>query len=975
MSRISKIFLTLCLIIIFVPTKTVFSQSNIGPGVDLVILIDQSNSMFGLGATEERGAITGTDRDGRRIDSAQYLMDYMAFDNLHVNPNRINRVLVIAFGSRGREKVVVPLTKLSSQQDVQKAKNLVAPLRSPTESLNGTDFISAFEEIPKQFSTVAEDADLSNKLRRRLVVVITDGGPDIRGTRFNAQADYFEYLGEVYQNQLGEQYPVYVIGIDQNEPPLYWEDVVNLWESEVSGKGNAMRVTDPDEINKQVVKMFCPFLNPQGTGDECRLQDIGDHLVLPYARHASFSFFKYDPEAKIDLYRPTLTGETGGDKVQVEPQDPDLIEYNKTPSDEFFGLEDPLPGCWRSEREGAGKVDVLLQIAFNNMLMTQPSSAHPSVSPLNFEFSLKDAQGEPIDELGNFPINIDAEVTGPDGSSQSLTIKKEQPGLYLSQQPALTPVTGTYKLNLAGTTTIPALNDCLSSAGEYSIFSQTFQVPVYKPNTIIGHPDKPYLPYAPLEDMMVQFVDRNGNSINLDPRLAPDLVLTTPTGKKRPLENSKILSDSIQVESPLTLPEPGIYTVTANLKSPDGNHVYKGMTEIESKSNIEVIWPTQDYPAFAPLRFVEIELQDESGQSVSADPTYPLQIEASMTWPDGYSDTVALKPTSEKGHYRISASWPLTNVADHKLEIEGYTSLSPGSPPERIFIAQRTIKVSGNLPYYKISQPDEQKASHIYPLHHWFLPPLPFDFTLKPQPIEVELRYGNRLAQAQDFFVGDFNDLFHLKIVDDDDKILVEDHNLSYDGKHLFSTELHQLDEPGNFTATISLDGQLRGRTNAQGIWPSVKVDFERRDPVMYFVSWAIIGVVLLGALVYFGGGWVLNRFFLPKAKGKLVAVPGALNAKSSLWEFNITRQHKHHFTIKGQRIDARLQLSKIEVQRAMPKAHRRDKKKSKEGIKITAYDEEGTIVAEGSIYESRKLPVRKQRTSENQSYKFKYEA
>lgn len=971
MNKLAKVFIIFCILMAVTPMQISLAQTNIGPGVDLIILIDQSNSMFGLGATEEREAIAGTDRNGRRVDTAQYLIDYMAFDNLHVNQNRTNRVLVIAFGSYGREKVIVPLTELNSSQDAQKAKELVAPLKSPSESLNGTDFISVFEKISDQFSSTVESPNLKSRLRRRLVVVITDGGPDIRGTRFDDQKTYFKHLGEIYQEKLGEQYPVYVIGIDKNEPPLYWNDVVDLWKTNVTGEDNAVRVTDPDEINKQVVKMFCPFLNPQGTGDECRLQDIGDHLVLPYARYVSFSFFKYDPSAKIELYRPTLTGETGGEKVQIEPtQDSDVVEYNETESDEFFGLENPRPGCWRSEREGAGKVDVLLQIVFNDMLMTQPSIAHPSVSPLDFEFSLKDTKGNPIDELGDFPINLDAKLTAPDGSSQAVTMIKAQPGLYTSQQPVLTPITGAYELSLAGTTTIPTLDNCLSSSGRYTIFSQTFQIPVYRPDVTVTQPNKPYLPHAPLEGLTVQFIDKNGEPINIDDRLEPDMAITSPKGDEKPLENVTVLSDSLHIESPITLPDSGIYTVAVSLET-NGDKVYEGMATIETGDAVEVIWPAKDYPAFAPLRFVEIELQDENGQPVSANPKYPLQIEASMTWPNGYSDTVRLDPTDDEGRYRVSASWPLTKVADHELEIKGYASLSPGSPDKCVFGAHRTINVSSNLPYYKVIQPNEQQSEQTYSLHHWFLPPLPFDFTLKPQPIEVKLRYSNRLAQAKDFFRGDLNDLFYIKIVDSDGEILVENHSLSCNGESTFSTEIHQLEESGDFKVTISPDGELRGGTNVQGVWSSVEVPFKRRDPVTYFVAWAIIGVVALGAMAYFGGGWVLNRFFLPKAKGKLVAVLGAINARSSLWDFDITRQRKHHFTIGGQEIDARLQLSKIEVRRAMPQTRR---KESEEGIKITAYNEEGVTVAEGAVYPSRKLSVR-QRTIDDKRYKFEYEA
>jgi hypothetical protein len=370
---------------------------------------------------------------------------------------------------------------------------------------------------------------------------------------------------------------------------------------------------------------------------------------------------------------------------------------------------------------------------------------------------------------------------------------------------------------------------------------------------------------------------------------------------------------------------------------------------------------------------VEIELQDEKGQPVATNPTYPLHVEASMIWPDGNSETVALTPTTEKGHYRVAASWPLTQVATHQLKVSGYTPLLAGADPEQVFITRETISVSGNLPYFQVNKPTESQDNQTYSLHHWFLPPLPFEFTQKPQPIEVELRFANRPAKVDEFFIGDFDDLFHVDIFSSDGEVLVEDLALSSDGVSHFSAEIPQLNEPGIFKAVISLDGQLLGNTDVQDIWPNVNISFQRRDSVVYIVSWIAIGTVAFGAVAYFGGGWIMNRFVLPKAKGKLVARPsGIQKTSSSLWDWDVTREHKNHFIIQEGDIDARLRLSRIKVRRATPMNRG---KKPEEGIEVVAYSEEGVIVAQGPVYPSRsKLRVRV-KTSDKKPYKLEYEA
>jgi len=973
--RPTFIFILVVLLVgIVLPSKISSAQSSVGPGVDLIILIDQSGSMsYGVRRSDDDTLprLPPTDPDQRRIYTAQYLIDYMAFDNSYVNPIRTNRVLVIGFGSSGKTHVMVPLTPLNNDVEVKQAKSLIN-----AEYLGETSFLSAFELIRQEFPSSTDD-ELVNGLRRRSIVVITDGGPYEDGpVDFD---EYFAKLGAFYSAELGTQhYPTYVIGIDKND--VYWSRVEHLWENHVTGKGNAQRVNTVDEVNKKVVQMICPFLNSTGTGTECRLMELGDHFIPPYAQSVSFSFFKYDINAHVTLYRPMPSGETGGKEVVTDPADADVLDYKATPRDQFYVMGTPTPGCWRSERRGTGKVDVFTQIVFNDMLMVIPASRHPVIAPLEFEFLLQDAGGNPIDELGDFPISLNAELTSPDGVAQPVAIEKVRPGLYASRQGVLPRATGTYTLTLEGTTTIPPLKACLPSGGTDRVFAQSFQVPIYAPGIVVSEPASPYYHYGPLMSVTVLFVDESGNPLtaSADPLLSAELVLESPTGDTQVLGDVQPDGNGFRSNTPLLLPASGVYTVTTVLRDPSSNQVYAGHATFEVVDAIETVRPGPNYPALAPLRFVEIVLRDGAGQPVSTDPNYPLRIEATMIWPDGSSKMVELTPTTSPGRYRAPADWPLTEVAPHTLEIVGYTSLQPGLPEERVFVSRKVINVSSNLPFYRVVVPDEQQPGHKYPLHRWFLPPLPLNFAFQPQPVRVELWYGNRLGRAQDFFVGDVNDLFHLTVVGPAGEVIVDGQPLSDSTGEgsVFATALPELRSPGVYTASIALVGQVRGGVATQGAWPDAIVPFERRDPVVYLAMWATLSVLLLAALGYFGGGWMLNAVLLPKAKGKLIAETAGISPQA-LWELPITGVQRHHFTVKERRIDARLGLVRVEIRRATPQRRRgrEGREEVEQGVEIAAYNDKGMKVANGTVYKSRpsKLPVR-QRTSDNQSYQFRYE-
>ncbi|RLC92131.1 MAG: hypothetical protein DRI79_01290 [Chloroflexi bacterium] len=948
------------------------AQAPPSPGVDLIILLDQSGSMSGS------AGYRATDPTERRVQTAQYLIDYMAFDGNSVHPERTNRVVVVGFGSPGKTHILVPLTSLEDADIISDAKNAIV-----AENLGNTSFISALELV-RQVFPAATDAELESDTRQRLIVLITDGGPyDARAERVEnpyTYADYFEELTDYCDAELS-LFTLYIIGID--DANRYWPQVKSRWE-DVAGPGHAVRVSSVEEMNREIVRLVCPFLNPDKPADYCQVSVLGYHFIQPYARSVSFSFFKYNPEARITLRRPDATL-VNVDCYDKRKWDADVINVTctETPEgntrDEMYEISNPDPGCWQSAREGTGQVDVFVQPIFNQLWIKNPSGPHPENLPMRFELGLLDSNGKPIDELPGYPIVMKGHLTMPDGSHQRIDFQQTGIGEYISVIPVLPLIPGPYTLRVQVSTVLtptPELRRCLTFTQDslvLPLFESNFQIPVYAPQVEILAPGQPYLRYGPVTELVLGFVDPDGNPIGVpeDTPWSVDLSAQTPSGEIAELPSPQWDSGNYRVDEPFFLGETGPYSLTVALRDDADAELFEYQTVFETTENVYVYSPGPNYPALAPLRMVELELRDSNDEPVEVDPNYPLDIVVRLIRPDGSVEEAALSPAQQPGRYFSTVNWVLEDPSPHSLEIIGYTNLRAGEPVQAAFVAHREINVSPNLPYFFVLSPDEEEPEPTYPLHYWYLPPL-LPFARQPMPVRVELRHGNQPARAEEFFITPPDQLFTLEIEGPDGQAWhVNLQDVSGKGQ-VFGADVPDLVEPGQYTATVRLDGAIRGGVPTEGAWPPRTVVFQRNDPLLYPILWWFGIAVVALSIAYPIGRTILN-WRLPAVKGKLIAeVIGGRVIDDDLLS---RTKRRHWMVLKGKQIGASLQLRRIKVRRVAKKGRRGDQ--LIEGVEIWAYNLKGKEVAHGTMYAKRGqniLIVKGQRTNEDERYQFRYE-
>lgn len=875
-------------------------QEPIPPGIDLIVLLDQSGSMKGIGGQP-------TDPENRRIYTTQYLMDYLSFDNRFVNPDRSNRVMVIGFGSPDKAEIMVPLTYLKDEDAVDNAKKLVV-----AKDLGDTNFVSPLRLLREVFPP-ATDEEVKTGARQRIVVVITDGGPwDDRGLTHN---EYFNEIRDVYINQLGlsTYFPLYIVGID--DANRYWPRIGPLWQTFTKA---SEKVNNVNEINKYVADKLCNILNPEGSQSECRLQDIGNHFIQPYASSVAFSFFKYSPNAQITLKRP---GENTA--IDVKPPDDDVLVYKQTPRDEFYALSNPKAGCWESARKGEGSVDVVTQVVFNKLRLVEPKGLHPVALPLKLTFELRDEEGSLIDEDPNYPVTIQAELIAPDGSSQPMTIERARengvaiPGKYVSTNIPDLKQTGRYRLAIEGYTSVndPQATRCLSAVGPVKVFQNEYEISVGQPKFQLVSPSNPWLQYAPLTKLMVGFSDDQGNLFKV-PDGAPwglELTAKSPSGQLTSLPTPQLAGGIYNIDQPVVLSETGDYKLEGVLKNQAGEVVYRGTTDLELVVNPVIISPGKDFPASSSLKQVRIALQDLDGGAVTPNPQYPLRLEAELFSPNKQDSIglVNLKETNVPGEYTGDVDWLFSEVGAYTMNVRGYLKI--GADNELLaFDKPIAIGSSDSLPYFMVVTPEQNKPGNdnIYALHRGLLP------IIKPMPLKVEvLRNGQHITPGDVF--TDIKGLGTVDISDANGQPLVVDRELvlSKDGQFL-ETIAPELEKEGAYSADFRFKGNISGGISSEGAWPDVHTEFERHDPDWVLWAWRLILTAVVIVSVGFLAWYLLEFQLLMKAKGKLVAeVAVGTQRGEKIGEFLINRKNRHTVVYrKKQSPMGRLKLSKLTV-------------------------------------------------------------
>jgi hypothetical protein len=382
----------------------------VGPGLDLLVLFDRSESMSATSL--------------RHVDR---LLLELALNDVAWNGSstRLNhRFGVVTFGSRPR--VEIPL---SSVRPVDLARLRGTLSRIALSSMLGkTDFVSAFDTAARAFASLPPEEG-----RRRAILVVTDGEPDVPGVRMSgARAVRDIVSARLAASRISME--VLILGVPGSEPS-FWRDLPSTRLHQLAG-GLADMLADAHLVVTDLLSTRVAGSASPGSSES---------LVLPpYLEFVVFDIFRGHGAKDVAIFAP-------GSAQQVDHHVGGVEEIRIGDVLSTIVVRSPKPGVWTfRKRDRRGRVKILSQQFFPRGELVEPSIAgavrqHDLVS---VAYRLVDGEARALKELAGYPLSVHLSLIGPDASRVTMPMNREAgpvPASFRAAFPALCPLGGRYR--------------------------------------------------------------------------------------------------------------------------------------------------------------------------------------------------------------------------------------------------------------------------------------------------------------------------------------------------------------------------------------------------------------------------------------------------------------------------------------------------------------------------------------------------
>ncbi|MBK8988216.1 MAG: VWA domain-containing protein [Chloroflexi bacterium] len=677
------IIICLCFFVFVTNRPLHLSAETDTPGVDLFILIDQSQSMSGT-LTDPP-----TDPHNLRIDTARYLIDQLGFDAL-THSERLNRVSVIGFGTYERSRVMVPLTPVSGETMEQSAeiretiKQAVLP-----QQLGFTSMTAAIDLAASEL----ENAAKLGENRPVIVFFITDGSP--YDERELSLREYFAEIDESYvrlQELAFDQARMFAIGIDVEN--RYWPSASNYWDNIAIGSS---RVEQADEMKTELAQILA---NELGYASDAL--SAGELFVEPYLDTISFSIFRYG-EASVEVFYPDIDG-------VLQPYDFDQAEVRASGDRyDLVVIRNPNPGNWtiQSQQEGE-RVDIIKQIKFSSVQLEPPLLEIPRYFPKYFHFSLP--QGQKFYE--QYPLIFELVVTPP-GANQGQTLRccilSEDGQGFRTVDPYVPIFAGQHQISISAAAQLRVDNE----VQEILISEDQFSFRSYDAKLSLEPSDLSFSQYEPVSNIQAIFTDEQGRAIIEDPLEELDIIarinLSPKSSQMVPM--NRVESGIYRLSQPVTLPGDETKSLEIIGLGQSGEELFSADNAITTFRNVQLLKPVPALPPQAGFSSIAVQLLDEAGRPINDRLARTLDLQARIVPPQGPPLPMGLTYDPDESAFVANVPIPTQFEGQHFVEITAQANVA-GLNVEA-FSDTLTYMVTTDVPYYRILSPEPA----VYPLY------------------------------------------------------------------------------------------------------------------------------------------------------------------------------------------------------------------------------------------------------------------
>lgn len=363
---------------------------SIPDGIDLVVLIDHSGSMWGW---KDVVGDYKSDPYSHRISGVQRIFKRL-LDDVEGSP-RVHQVSVVEFGNEA--KTVLSGLEIKYTRGATwrlEYESRFAAVQSQT--LKNTNTAAAFENAAVEMDKLV--TRYPSKERRKIVCLLTDGRPAMpKISKESLQERIIQSFGKM--SLQGAE--LWILAIDAQLG--YWDGKEEVFWKALTPRERAVKA---DPVMPNLPKLFNDFAD-DWLGSKTIQVEGRSVFCPPYLR-----------QLKISV---TLDQET--DQVEVVGPDGRKIPGKRKSSKDknlYFEVLNPKPGEYRIESDPGKKLSIRQEPVPHTLVRVSPQGPVDPGMPVSLKFELRDDAGKPILKDPGFPIQTIFDVTSPDGEVQEL---------------------------------------------------------------------------------------------------------------------------------------------------------------------------------------------------------------------------------------------------------------------------------------------------------------------------------------------------------------------------------------------------------------------------------------------------------------------------------------------------------------------------------------------------------------------------
>lgn len=396
-------------------------------GLDLVLVIDQSGSMYG-------DRVSGpNDRLGKRTEAA-----WAAASGLNESARGtefVHRMSIIEYGTDA--VVTYSALRIADNPQDPHAQGLLGSIGSNVRprDMVWTDTLEALERAADELELMAGDTvGLPPGARTQAVLLLTDGRPEVSG----GDDAYLGRLDALVRDPA--RLPpdrLWVLGLSDRDN--YWDEWEGEWVAMTGDSPPGTRVSpvsSAESIKPRIKALVTDWVGgAPGPGPK------DSWLCPPYLKSVVFD---------IDLAAP-------GDSASVEIRDPDGAQVTDQ-SATFLNsrrslkvvVDRPGPGVWHLRNPADSSYSVTPDPLYNEIRMDEPVTPRNVGVPVDFRFRVWDDQNTPFTLDPAYPVQANMYVVDPDGSKHTVPIAMEADGSFASTSPYVPDQSGDHEVYFGG---------------------------------------------------------------------------------------------------------------------------------------------------------------------------------------------------------------------------------------------------------------------------------------------------------------------------------------------------------------------------------------------------------------------------------------------------------------------------------------------------------------------------------------------